>query len=290
MPEVVTSENLAEFNAARMPQPPEAKEEPKDDPKPKAEEIEAKADDEDDEPEQKEEKPRRKVGIEGRFSELSAKARAAGELADAATRRAEAAEARAKELEEKHNPKPKTNEDPEPKASEFTDPFEYADKRSEWAVREALRSREKAETEAKQKAEAEKTTKAWQERISKAKEAIPTFEEDLQSSDLAVSDDVRDAIIESELGPQILHHLAVNPAIAEKINGMSKSQALKEIGRLEAKLEPKAEEEKEEPKPKPKREPLPEPITPIKAKAAANSDLEDLSYAEYKARRMAGRK
>ncbi len=287
--EVVTSENLAEYNAARMPQAVEVVEEVKDDPKPKAEAVETDDDEGDDEPAHKEEKPaKRKAGIEGRFSELSAKARAAGELADAATRRAEAAEARAKELEAKLAPKPKA-EDTEPKASEFTDPFEYADKRSEWAVREALRNREKAENEAKAKAESEKTTKAWQERIAKAKADIPTFEDDLQSSDLAVSDDVRDAIIESDLGPQILHYLAVNPEVAEKLNGMNGKQALKEIGRLEVRLEPKAEKEADdEPKPR-KRADLPEPIVPIKAKAANSSDGEGLSYAEYRAKRMAGK-
>lgn len=285
--EVVTSENLAEFNAARMPQAPEPKEEPKaeakEEPKPKVEEEEI-----DEEGETKPDKPKRKAGIEGRFSELSAKARHAQEERDAAIRERDEARAKAREFEERLAPKAKKEEDPEPKAAEFTDPFEYADKRSEWAAREALRNRDKAEATAKSKAEAEKTQKAWQDRISKAKEAIPDFEETLADSDLAVSDDVRDAIIESELGPQILHHLATNPDLAEKINGMSAKQALKEIGRLEVKLEPKDEEKEEKPA-KPKREPLPEPITPVKAKATASNDTEGLSYAEYKARRMSGK-
>src|SRR6516225_100992 len=287
--EVVTSENLAEFNAARIPELrsmpyEEVKEEPKEEVKAQEEEHEEVETEQVKEPEPK----KKRNGINDRFSELSARARAAQEARDEAEARARAAEAKAKELEERLNPKPKADPDADkPKREEYTDPFDYAEELAKWNVKKELRERDARAAKEKADEEAFKTTKAFQERIAKAKEAIPDFDEVLQSSDLAVSDDVRDAIIESDFGPQILHYLASNPEQAEKINGMNTKQALREIGRLEVRLEPKEMEkgEKEE-KPKIKRADLPEPITAVKAKSGNIGDLEDLDYAEYKARRL----
>jgi len=41
-----------------------------------------------------------------------------------------------------------------------------------------------------------------------------------------VSNEVRDAIFESEVGPRILYHLAENPEIAEQLQGMTLTKAL----------------------------------------------------------------
>lgn len=288
--EVVTSENLAEYNAARMPAPQEPEEtkadEVKEEPKAKATEEEH-----DDEAEGKHEesKPKKRNGINDRFSELSAKARDAQAARDAAEARASAAEAKARELEERLNPKPKADPDAgKPRREEYTDPFDYAEKLSEWNVKKELTERDAREAKSKADAEAAKTAKAFQERIAKAKEAIPDFDEVLQSSDLKVSDDVRDAIIESDLGPEILHYLALNPEQAEKINGMDAKKALREIGRLEVRLEPKEESTQKETKPAAKRESLPEPIVPVKSKATGHEDdFEGLSYQEFKAKEQA---
>lgn len=47
------------------------------------------------------------------------------------------------------------------------------------------------------------------------------------------SDTVRDLVMDSDVGPQLTYHLAKNPALANKLNGLTPLQAAKEIGRLE---------------------------------------------------------
>jgi hypothetical protein len=99
---------------------------------------------------------------------------------------------------------------------------------------------------------------------------------------------VRDAIFESEVGPRILYHLAENPEIAEKLQSLTVTGALRAIGKLEAQFE------KIEAKPVAKSK-APAPINPIKS--AANGRDVNLttdgqfhgSYQAWKAARLAGR-
>jgi hypothetical protein len=83
------------------------------------------------------------------------------------------------------------------------------------------------------------------------------------SSDVVVSDHIRDAILESDVGPQILYHLAENPELADKLNSTSPISALRQIGRLEAQFERK-EAPVAETKPSVARSKAPAPINPIK--------------------------
>jgi hypothetical protein len=111
------------------------------------------------------------------------------------------------------------------------------------------------------------------------------------SADVVVSNEVRDAIFESEVGPRILYHLAENPEIAEKLQGMTLTRALATIGKLEGQFE------KAEPQTKPTvgRSKAPAPINPIKA--SANGPVTELdgnrqfhgNYQAWKAARLAGR-
>jgi hypothetical protein len=107
------------------------------------------------------------------------------------------------------------------------------------------------------------------------------------SSDVVVSDDIRDAILESDVGPKILYHLAENSEFAKKVASMPTRAALKEIGKLEARFEAKAE-----PVVKSK---APAPVTPLKAvSGVADTKISSDgnwygSYAEWKAARKAGK-
>lgn len=187
-----------------------------------------------------------------RFSELTEKIKAAD--ADAAKARAEAqaerdsralAEKRAQEasdkaaaLEAKLNP-PKVVEalGPEPQPGQFTDAFEYAKALAEWSTESALAKRDKEEAEKQSIAAREKVVQTWIERRDATKAEIPGYDAEIAASKVEVSDQVRDAIIESEVGPKILLHLARNPEVAVKLRGLSVGAALKEIGKLEAKIE-----------------------------------------------------
>lgn len=266
---VLTSENSAAFYAKKLdldPEPPAAPEPAKPvEGEPVVESVkveEIPPADVDDDP-----APEKQSKVHLRFSELTEKAKAAQAEADKARAEVEQerksrvlAEERANELERKLNP-PKTEPDPEPKREQFINDAEYLTARDEWVV-------DKAFAEKAQKDAAEKVVNAWKERQTAAKAEIPDYEKVIAESSVQVSDQVRDAIIESEQGPKILHYLALNPQIGKEIQALTVGAALRRIGKLEAKFEaePSKAPEKAVVVSEPSRAPA--PITPLKGLSA----------------------
>lgn len=289
---LVTSENRAEFMAHRMGQsePVEDAEiiEPVE-----AETKEPEAQEQEERVEEGEKKPN--SAIERRFSELTRQREEARQEVARERAAREALEARFAALEGKGKPVveevKKTDEKPDP--ADFTDAFEYAEKLAEWASEQAIARRDSEEKEKAAKAEQAKTVSAWVERQSAVKADIPDYDEKIASSSVQVSDQVRDAILESEVGPRILYHLAENPDIASDIAEMTVPAALRAIGRIEAKFYPSSSAEKTENKPAVSKAPA--PISPIKSGNAgaevqidANGEFKG-SFSAYKAARKAGK-
>ena len=130
----------------------------------------------------------------------------------------EAMEARLKELETKVNPQQaQAQEDfgPEPKPEEFNDMFEYAKALAEYTADKKLAERDREERNRKAAAEQEAKFKSWADRVNAVKSELPDFDDMVQSSDVRVSDPVRDAIMESDHGPRILYYLAENTEFAK---------------------------------------------------------------------------
>ena len=133
----------------------------------------------------------------------------------------------------------------------------------------------------------------WSNRVNDFRAKTPDFDDLVGSADVVVSNEVRDAIFESEVGPQLLYHLAENPDIAKKLQGLSPISALRMIGKLEAKFEEAPTSNPKETVAKTSK--APPPISPIKA--AANGPVTELddnrqfhgSYQAWKAARLAGR-
>ena len=100
-----------------------------------------------------------------------------------------------------------------------------------------------------------------------------------------------DLILESDVGPKILYHLAENEDLAQKIAGMSERAALREIGKLEARFE-KAQEAETKPVTRSK---APPPVSPIRAAAGvADTPLDSNgnfygTAAQWKAMRKQGK-
>ena len=112
----------------------------------------------------------------------------------------------------------------------------------------------------------------------------------IASSDVSVSDQVRDAILESDVGPRILYHLAENPEVAQSLNSLTVQAALRMLGRLEAKFE-KVEAEEPAAKPAPTKSKAPAPISPIRGSGAVPdvSDADKMDFQQWKAARKAGK-
>jgi len=302
---VVTSENLAEWTMDRLglateeaPVEAEAVEEtPDSEPTVDAEgESELDTETEGKATEERKQNPK----LEKRFSELTKARKEAEARAEAEAKARAELEARLREYEEKVAPQQKTAEDPigaEPRADQFDDAFEYAKALAEWSAEKALYERDQQEANRKLEEERQKVIKSWSEKLEKAKPNLPDFDDILASTQVVVSNEVRDAIVESDVGPEILYHLAsLDGEEAEKFQNLPLTKALREIGKLEARFEKQAiAEEKPVSKPVVQKSKAPAPLSPIKATGSAmetpiGSDGEfHGSFQAWKAARKAGK-
>lgn len=263
---VVTSENLAEFNSQKLglaaeapteaveaePVVEQAQSEPQQE---VAEETQAEAED----------KPKKQnPKLEKRFSELS-KARDAAKQ-EAANERAqrEALEEQLRALKQQPQQQQTVTTD-EPQPENYSDAFEYAKDLAKYEARRIVEAEKQQVEQAKAAERQNEVIKTWTERVQKAKADMPDYDEMVGSSDVAIHDVLRDAIIESDVGPKILYHLAENEEYAKKVASMSLPQALKELGKLEARYSDSPEEKP----PAVRTSKAPPPINPIRG--ATNS-------------------
>ena len=287
---VVTSENLAEFNAKRMgladstpseaapvAEPPEV-DNGQSEPVEASEEATATED------------RKRNPKLEIRFEKITKQREEARAEAQREREARESLEAKVRELEGRTQPQ-KVEASEEPRPEQFTDMYEYAKALTDYKVDQRLAEEKQKEAQAKVEAQRQQVINTWAKRVESAKAEMPDFEAMVGSADVVVSNEVRDAIFESEVGPQVLYHLAENPELAEKLQGMTVTSALRTIGRLEAQFA-KAETQT---KPVVGKSKAPAPINPIRS--AANGRDVNLtsdgnfhgSYQAWKAARLAGR-
>ena len=288
---VVTSENLADFNAKRMglAEPAEVVEAVKTEPTPDVESRSEPIEASDDATATEDRKQNPK--LERRFSEITKQRETARAEAQREREAREVLEAKVRDLEAKVTPKAEPAADQEPLPEQFTDMYEYAKALTDYRVDQRMNEEKQKEVQAKAAAERDKVINVWADRVKAAKSEIPDFDDMVGSADVTVSNEVRDAIFESEVGPRILYHLAENPEIATKLQGMTLTSALRHIGKLEAQFE------KTEPQIKPVvgKSKAPSPINPIRS--AANGRDVNLtgdgefhgSYQAWKAARLGGR-
>ena len=293
---VVTSDNLAEWTANKLglaseeaPVVAETVEEtPESEPS-----VEAQAENLPEAEQEAEvtDKPKQNPKLEKRFSELTKRAKQA-------EAEKQALEARLQELESKVAPAPQQIEQDilgeKPQASQFQDAFEYAEALAEWSAEKALVERDKQEQQRKIETERQEVIKSWTSKLEKAKAELPDFDEMVASSQVQVRDEVRDAILESDVGPQILYQLASDDDLAQRISSLPVNKALKELGKLEVQFERKEApaEVKSEPVARSK---APAPIKPLTAGKGTQDVLIDGdgafhgTYAQWKAARQAKR-
>jgi hypothetical protein len=261
--QVLTSENSAEFYANRLgladqPEVEAVQTEPAEEAERSEPVIEEK---------EQEDKPKANPKLERRFSEITKQREEARKEAQAERERREALEARLAALEKQPAPQQAQAADQEPQPSQFNDAFEYAKALAEYTADKRIGEMRKQDAEAKEAQERQKVIDQWASKVQQAKASLPDFDDIVASSDVVVNDDIRDAILESDVGPQILYHLAENESVAKKIAGLSAKQALREIGKLEARFE--AKETAPETKPV-VRSKAPAPIQPLRGSSPAD--------------------
>lgn len=177
-----------------------------------------------------------------------------------ALERAEAAEARAKDLEENPPAKAKpvvakeapTSDRPNAEDFEFGeyDP-EYQDAIVEWRVEQSMAKRdakaaEATAAEANRAAETERTSR-WRSAIEKGATANEDFEAKVLNgtSDWKLSKQMWEMSVDSDVGHAVLYHLASDPAESARIFNLPLTRQAAEFGKLEARFsQPSGEQPK----------------------------------------------
>ena len=285
---LVTSENLADFNADKLglasessPTAAEVDENPSEPAADKGQSEPKLADDEATGTDEKKQNPK----LEKRFSELT-KARKEAEARNVELEKRLAA------LESNRPAQVETEGNRKPTPDDFKDAFEYAEALADWSAENALARREQEVKQKEVEAKRETVIQTWQQKLESTKAELPDYEVMVASSDVKVNDTVRDAILESDVGPRILYELASDDEMAEKLSTMTTSSALKLIGKLEAQFEKTEAPAKAEKKTVAAKSKAPEPIRPLKSTsgvADVGMDGNDMSYQQWKAARQAGK-
>jgi hypothetical protein len=292
--QVLTSENAAEFYAQKLGLAPaellpEANVAEKQHLEP--EQVKAQGSEPEAKEEAKQDERKQNPKLERRFSEITKQREEARKEAQREREAREALEKRLSELETRQQPRAVVVADEEPQPSQFQDAFEYAKALAEYTADKRIDEMKKAEAQAKANEERQKVIDSWAKRVQDAKAELPDFDDMVASSNVTVNDAIRDSILESDVGPKILYHLAENEELAHKIAGMSERAALREIGKLEARFE-KAQETETKPVVKSK---APPPVQPIRASAGIADTPVDSdgkfygSFAQWKALRKQGK-
>jgi len=198
--------------------------------------------------------------LEKRFSELTKQREQAKAEAQAERQRSETLEARLRVLEQQAVPQKVQNIDDEPQPGQFTDAFEYAKAMAQHSTELAFQERDQQEANRKANEENQKNLQLWSAKLEKAKVYLTDWEDVVTGTNVNVSNDIRDSIMESDVGPRILYHLCENLEFAKQLAAMPDRKALVEIGKLEKLYE------KNDAKPETVvKSKAPAPIKPLKA-------------------------
>ena len=290
--QVLTSENAAEFYANRLglaesPAETEAVEETE----PEAEETQSEPKEAEKEANQEGER-KQNPKLEKRFSEITKQREEARKEAQTERQARLELEQRLAAMEQQRQPQQQSYADTEPQPSQFNDAFEYAKALAEFSTEKALAERDRQVAQQREQEAQQKIIQSWAQKVQEAKAELPDFDDLVASSDVVVNNAVRDAILESDVGPKILYHLAENNDLAKKIASLSPNAALREIGKLEARFEVNPETKQTTPVVRSK---APAPIQPIrggqgKADVPISADGEfHGSYQAWKAARKSGK-
>ena len=184
-------------------------------------------------------------------------------------------------------PAPAASKD-RPDPDKFLTQAEYLDALTDWKIEQREAAKEAAAKEEKAKAEAQVKQKTWDERLTAAKGRYPDFDQALKTP-FPMSPAMREAMLESELGPDLGYYLVKHQEEAGRIAAMSPAAAALALGTIQAKLAPA-----EAPKPPtpPKTTQAPPPPTPVGGRPTPTVDtskLSDEEWLQYNRKQRSGR-
>lgn len=174
--------------------------------------------------------------------------------------------------------------DEAPKREDFADDVAYLEARAEHAAKKATAEAREADRTANEGREKQTKQQAVETRIAEdwtkrettfqatAKDYTDVVEPFVEDDLKHFSDGTKRLIVESEVGPQLLYHLATHPDDAERIADLSPLRQIAELGKLEDRMT----------KPVKQVSKAPAPINPVSAGRSGGKDISKMSVAEYR--------
>jgi hypothetical protein len=124
-----------------------------------------------------------------------------------------------------------------PTPDKYDDYGDYVEALTDWKTEQAVAKRMEQDSNRKV---AETRTQTFTERQVAARAVMPDYDAVVGASEAPIAQHVGEAILESDRGPELAYHFAKNPDVLHSLNGMSPTQAAREIGKLEATLPTKS--------------------------------------------------
>lgn len=173
----------------------------------------------------------------------------------------------------------------EPKREDFEDFAEYVKAAAAHVAKTTTEAQIKADREASEQrgkqSQAEQSQRkiadSWMQREAEFKATTPDYEEtvtEFVENDIGrFSEGSRRLLVESDVGPALLHFLANNHEEADRIAELSPLRQVVELGKLEDKI----------PKPTKPTSKAPPPPEPVRGGVTGQKDPSKMSVSEYKA-------
>lgn len=118
---------------------------------------------------------------------------------------------------------------------------EYFEDLSDWKAQQVIESklteRDTKAKEAELKTEGQKRQQAYQAKVAEFTKSAPDFAEVTEAYEGPFNQTIAQALLDSDMGPEVAYYLAKNPDEAENLEGMNYGQVSRFFGRVEAKLE-----------------------------------------------------
>ena len=172
--------------------------------------------------------------------------------------------------------KPAVNQG-KPNRDIYTDDVQFIEDLADWKatsrIEEQFKIRERSAQAETQSQQLNRVKQDFNERVAKSMSQYPDFEEIAYSDDLKISQPMSHVIAESAVGPAIAYFLGKNPDESAKIAAMSPRDAVKALGKLEAKFETPTGKTFST---------APAPIKPVVSAKALSASLESASMEEYR--------
>lgn len=182
-----------------------------------------------------EEKPKRKSGFQKRVDKLNKKLSFAEQQAEYWRQQAMS---KGPAKTEPETTTAKNSVDPsKPKPDQFETHDLYVEALTDWKLEQKLSAKEQELKEKQVKTEVQTKIEQHTDRVNKFKKAHEDFDDVLDNvSEIPLSMTVRESIVDSENGPDLMYELAKNPKELDRICKLGPIAAAREIGKIEARL------------------------------------------------------